>query len=83
MKDEFRANIIDIHVENVNNDPFGQVQSAYIALGGRWRSVDWEERPMPLCDVWHDRRFILNRRRQIDRMSEEKLTAMSDRVFAG
>jgi Heterokaryon incompatibility protein (HET) len=79
-KDKFRANIVEIYVRNVNDDPFGQVESAYITTEGRWRSVEWREKPTPVCDCWNDRRYLLDRHRRIDRLPEEKLTAPSQTV---
>jgi Heterokaryon incompatibility protein (HET) len=73
--DEYRANIVEIYVKNVNDDPFGQVESAYIIIEGRWRSVEWNEMPTPVYDRWNDRRFLLDRHRRTDRLPEEELTA--------
>jgi hypothetical protein len=75
INDEYRANIVGIYIKNVNDDPSGQIESAYTIIEGRWRSVEWNQMPTPVYGRWNDRRFLLDRHRRIDRLPEEELTA--------
>lgn len=40
LEDGYRAKVVDIQVKNINNDPFGQVESAHVIIEDRWPSVE-------------------------------------------
>jgi Heterokaryon incompatibility protein (HET) len=73
-EDIHRAKIIRVQVKNVDNDAFGQVESARITIEGRWRLIQWDGKPKPVLDSWDNRRFVLSRHQRMDRVPEEELT---------
>jgi len=73
-EDIYLAKIIQVQVKNVDNDSFGQVESARITIEGRWRSAHWDGTPTPVFYSWDNRGFVLHRHRRTDRLPVEVLT---------
>ena len=72
--DHTRAEVAEVNVKNVNDDPFGQVLSASLTLTGPWRSVQWKEKPLPYFEQWNKKRCVIDRFRIHDRVRDEELT---------
>jgi Heterokaryon incompatibility protein (HET) len=54
-QDRHLAKIIQVQVKNVDNDTFGQVESARITIEGRWRSAHWDGKLTPVLGSWDTR----------------------------
>lgn len=76
-----RAQVLDIQLKNINDDPFGQVESGHIIIQGPWRKVTWPEKPTPFLETYKNRRNILERHRfkdvHPDRFTEPNQIALA------